>query len=83
MKASNILLFIIGFLLLLLQYGAYSGRNFEAPSLYEIDFSEPFATTKTMLALNAGTLFGFNFFGIFGCILLIILFRRINKNEKV
>lgn len=82
MKASNILLFISSSLLIFLQYGAYAGRNFEMPPLLDMDFSGSSSEIKLMLSHNLGTLLGFNLFGIFGFLLLIIFFKRISRNEK-
>jgi hypothetical protein len=72
MKTSSKVILVIGLLLLLMQYGAYKGSNFEFPPLYNGEGS---------IVINAGTILGFNFFGIIGLLLVIIAWNRKPKSK--
>jgi hypothetical protein len=73
MKTSAIVLLIIGVLLLLIQYAAYKGNDFQFPAFYKGDDFE------TSLSINSGKIIGYNLFGLLGLILIIIAMTRKSK----
>jgi hypothetical protein len=73
MKTSAIVLLIIGILLLLMQYAAYKGNDFQFPAFYRGD------DFLTSLSINSGKIIGYNFFGLLGLILIIIAMTRKSK----
>ncbi len=73
MKTSSIVLIVIGVLLLILQYGAYSSSDFQFPPLHKgHDFMSTFAG-------SVGSIIGFNTFGLLGLVLIIIGVARKSK----
>jgi hypothetical protein len=75
MKTSSTLVLIFGILLVLIQYAAYKGNDFQFQPLYKSD------DFSTMLAINSGQIIGFNFFGLLGLILIIIAVTRKSKSK--
>ncbi len=66
MKTSSIILIGIGVLLLFMQYAAYSGNDFQFPSIYKGH------NLKSTIIGSAGNILGFNFFGLLGLVLIIV-----------
>jgi uncharacterized membrane protein YobD (UPF0266 family) len=75
MKTSSIVLLIIGVFLLINQFIAYKGADFQFPPLYN---GPDFVTT---LLINAGSISGYNFMGLLGLIFIIIALTRKSKTK--
>jgi hypothetical protein len=70
MKASSIVLLIIGVLLLLMQFAGYIGNDFQFPAFYR---GEDFITT---LSINSSNIIGYNIFGLLGIVLIKMAITR-------
>lgn len=69
MKILSIVLFLIGILLLFIQYEIYKANDFQFPSL---ELRNDFQNT---VAINSGKIIGYNFSGLLGLLLTIIAMK--------
>lgn len=70
MKLTDLLLFILGVILLYLQYVAYKNFDFRIPGVTMPSFD------LNSILIVTGKIFGFNFFGLIGLFLVIYITEK-------